>query len=230
MKRKPVSAGEFMAELNADPAYEERRFAQEEAQTARIHAVAAITAPLLDELAANGYSITGLHELAQRYAPLPASVVAALLDWLPRVGDPGVQEEIVRALAAANAPFPGVVLTELFEATPVELLRWAIANTIAEARPTGVDTWVAQALLNEQYGRAREMLTLAAARLVDRENANAILQSLLDEFPLHVPMALGEIGDERAARLLEARLEGAKGAQRKELESALRRIRKRRRP
>jgi HEAT repeat protein len=230
MKRKAMSAAEFMAELNADPAYEEKRFAQEEAQAARGQAIAVATAPLRRELAVHGYSVTAVHELAQRYAPLPPSVVGMLLVWLPRMTDTGVQEEIVRVLAAAKDPFPGAVLVELFEATPVELLRWAIANTIAEARPTGIAEWVAQALLDKRYGKAREMLALATARLVDRERANVILQSLLDDLPLHVPLALGEVGDEHAARLLEERLKGAKGAQRKELERALRRIRKKRGP
>jgi hypothetical protein len=228
MKRKTTSAAAFMAELNADPVYEERRYAQEQAQAARDRAVAEIARPLLRELAIAGAPVTALHELPARYAPLPSSIVRVLLDWLPRIPDAHVQEQMIRALAAAKDPFAGTVLVELFDASQIELLRWAIANTIAEARPTGIAAWVAQALVDKRNGKAREMLALASARLLDRARATLLLQSMLDELPLHAAKALGEVGDEAVARVLEERLRKAKGVQRKELEHAIRKIRRKR--
>src|SRR5689334_6516791 len=130
MKRKTMSAAEFMAERNADPEYEKKRFAREEALAARAEAIARAAAPVLQELAAQGCMVVSLDELALRYAPLPGSITRTLLEWLSRVTDAAVQEQIVRALAAVREPFSGATLARLFEGTQVESLRWAIANTI----------------------------------------------------------------------------------------------------
>jgi hypothetical protein len=99
---------------------------------------------------------------------------------------------------------------------------------LAEAQPIGLESWLAQAIGNPAYGKAREMLALAVARHVPREEAIPILLDVLEDLPGHVAMALGKIGDVRVLEALESQRAVTSGWTRKEIDKAMRSIERRR--
>ena len=201
---------EFLAELNADPEYVKRRTKQEDERVLREAEIALMTRPLLHELRTDGYPLTTIGELLPRYAPLPDKIVQILLSWLPKLSDVHVKEHLIRALAAPAQPFDGGALVRAFEETDSKELQYAVANTLAEARATGVTEWVLRTTARPEVGRPRELLALAAARLAG-EDANPILLGLLEELPAHAALALTESGAEPELRALEARYATAEG-------------------
>jgi hypothetical protein len=54
--------------------------------------------PVLDQLAQLGYQLRGLSDLRHQGKPWK-SALPILLNWLPKIDDPGVKEDIVRGLS-----------------------------------------------------------------------------------------------------------------------------------
>jgi hypothetical protein len=145
-KRRPMTAAEVLKHRGADPAYQQRRAEQDAAVVRRQAEVDAATRPLLDSLAAIGLPVKRLADLPERYAPLPDPAVRALLGALPEIQNVRAQDLIARALATSAVPFDGKPLAQLFEPADSPDLRWAIANTLSEAKAQGVTDWVLKAL------------------------------------------------------------------------------------
>lgn len=226
-RRKSKLASEFLSELESDPEYVSRRQAHELAGAAREQEIEQAGRELRERLAAIGYPVATLDEIVQRYAPLPREVVTVLLDALRRVESTAAQEQIVRALGASGVSFSGDSLVELFNRTDSDSLRYAVANTMAEAPVTGIGLWVLQAAQDEQIGTARQLLLLAAARHNAAPVANPVLLGLLDQLPGHAAMALAETGGHREIRELERKYEEARGWEREQIGRALSVIRRR---
>lgn len=220
-KRKSKSAADFLAELNADPEHVARRNAQEDARVLREAEIRTVIQPLLEQLLAAGYPVASLDTLVTSYEPLPAPVVALLLDWLPEVNDTAVQEQIVRALGASAVPFDGDPLVALFDSTDSGAVRYAIANTMAQAPVRGVGPWVLKAVQDPNYGTAREMLALAAARHNAATVANPVLVGLLDQIPGHAALALAETGHRHELEVLERKYAAASGWVKQEIGRAM---------
>lgn len=222
-----MTAAEFMAQRREDPDFVARERAAEDALASRKRDVARILQPLVAELNDIGYAISDLRDLVRGYAPLPDDAVGVLLAWMPRIRDLAVKEQVIRSLGASAKTFPGAELIATFEATESEPLRWAIANTISLAVPRGLERWLAGALSNERYGNARQMLVIAAARMLSPSEANTLILPLISQMPLHVAKALAETGGSRELHILEERLGTATGIERKALQRAIRKIEKR---
>ena len=222
-----LTASELMTQLLSDRDFLAKKAERERDQADREAAFRSSAQPVLRDLACVGITLSDLEELPRKYAPLVPQVVEVLLRWIPGVEDERVQEHLVRALAASGEPFDGRPLVDLFEKSQSEVLRWAIANTLAEARPLGISDWLVSAVTGSSYGQPREMLLLAMARLVPVEPAKEMLRSLFDEFPGHAAMAFGEIGTPDDIGLLELKRRATKGWVRKEIDKAIRRIRSR---
>jgi hypothetical protein len=222
-KRQTLTAAEFAAQLATNPEYQ----AGIAAQAARAAAIEAEAQPIVADLRAAGFSVSSVGELRLRYMPLPGTAVGILLRWLPRVTAAPLQDAIARDLANVTEPFNVQPLIALFERTSSESLRWSIANTLAELRPLDARGWIIQALERPEYGRAREMLLLALARIAPRDVANPVLLRHLDEMPGHVALGLAESGGMAEAEALRHKATREKGWVRKELQRAIRRIEKR---
>lgn len=223
-KKQSLTAAEFVAQLQQDPEYVRQQEAHQQELAALAERRAELLEPVLADLARAGYSTSALDDLVRQYAPLPENVSTILLGWLPRIEDPFVQEQLVRALAAGRR-FDGRALVALFERTDSALLRWAIANTIAQARPEGVVEWLRTAVVNRALGDARQMLPLALARLDEPVVANAILREVFDELPGHVALAWAESGGVAELNLLRNKRNVApKDWVRKEIDKAIRAI------
>lgn len=225
-KRKAKSAADFVAELNADPEYVRRRSEEEDARVSREAEIQVITQPLLEELRAAGYPLATIDELLWRHAPLPEPVVRSLLHWLPQLSDTSVKEQVVRALGASAQPFDGRALVQQFEDCDSDAVRYAVANTLAASRATGVTDWILTAIARPESGTAREMLALAAARLAG-EDANPVLLKLLEELPGHAALALAETGGEQELRALETKYLTSEGWVKQQIGRAVSVIRRR---
>jgi hypothetical protein len=222
-KRETLTAAEFAAQLANDSEYQAKVAAQKE-HAAVIEAEAK---PILADLAAVGVNIGSIDELRRSYAALPRPVVDVLLRWLGQLSNPALQEAIVRDLAGVQEPFDVHPLLTLFEQTASQSVRWAIANTLAELRPLDAREWVIGALDRAEFGRAREMLPLALARIAPSGVANAVLVKHLDDMPAHVAIGLAESGGPAEAELLRRKANSEKGWIRKELTRAIRKIERR---
>lgn len=215
-KRDWMTAGELLARLDQDPEYQQRMAEQEQARLAHVAGMRTALDPILDDLRDVGIVVEEWNEVVSHYAPLSEPVVTALLRWLPRVQDAQVQEAIVRALAAApTVRFDGRALAQLFESTESEALRWAIGNTLSCTNPAGVEEWVQYAVQNRAFGKSREMLAIALARLVPADIANPMLLSLLGELPIHAAMGLALSGTPNELGALEAARDQTKGSTKK---------------
>ncbi|MCM3874434.1 MAG: hypothetical protein ND895_27400 [Pyrinomonadaceae bacterium] len=226
-KDKPITAEELMAKLRRDPEFVAREKSRAQEQALNVARFEALAAPILQDLDAIGVTPSSLDRLAHEYAPLSADVVAVLMNWIPRTTDRYLQESLIRPLGATGVSFNGKALIEAFENTGSEGLRWAISNTIAEARPTGVTDWLIGVVQDPAYGNARQMLCLAVARLASEQTANDVLISIFDQLPGHVALALAESGGRRELKLLREMRTKYKGWIRKEIDKAVRAIAKR---
>lgn len=226
-KKKRITAEELLNQLQRDPEFMARQAKRDRDLEQREVRSKQLVAPVLKELERLGYQVFSLEDLPRKYAPLTGEIAEVLLRWLVRIDEERVQEQIVRTLAAARASFDGSGLTRLFEQTKSGALRWAIANTLAEARPTGVGDWVSDALARQDYGEARQMLPLAVARLHAPTDANRVLRQSIDEMPGHVAMGLAESGGQEELRLLESKRETVAGWEKKEVDKAVRSIQRR---
>jgi hypothetical protein len=149
------------------------------------------------------------------------------LRWIPFIHYEPLSEALVRVLAATKEEYDARPLVEVFERTKDSSLRWAIANTLSCTKPIGVADWVLKALENPSYGRAREMLCIAAARLAGRERATPILKKIFDEFPGHVALAWRRIGEEEELEFLKSKVTDEKGFPNNEIRKTIASIEKR---
>lgn len=222
-KSQKLTAAGLLAQLADDPQYQKKLAAQQR----RVAEIEAAARPILADLEMAGFSVRSIDELLATHSPLPSEAVQILLRWLGRLTVPSLQDLIVRGLAYVEEPFDVRPLLALFEQTSSESLRCVIANTLAELRPLNVVEWVSQALNNREYGRAREMLPLALARIAPNNVANAILLEHLEEMPGHVALGLAESGCDAEKEAMKRKALSEKGWVRRELKRAVNRIEKR---
>lgn len=226
-KTTNLTSQELLARLSQDPEFlanEERRAKERVLREAQHRE---IEKPVLQNLESLGLKVSSIADLVRDYAPLGPEVTGPLLSWIPRIENESVNEGLVRALAAAAEPFDGHALIEAFEKTQSEEFRWAIANTMAEGRPYGVADWLMEVVPDPSYGKAREMLVLALARLVVSRRANDVLLAVFDQLPGHAAAGLAEAGGLRELKVLRDMREKYKGWVKKEIDRAIRSITKR---
>ena len=220
-KTRNPTAQELLARLRQDREFlanEERRAKKKALREAKHHD---IERPVLADLESLGIKVPSIHDLVRDYAPLEPEVSNLLLRWIPLIKNESVKEQLVRALAASAEPFDGRPLIDALENTQSEELRWAIANTIAEGRPYGVADWLMSVVPDPSYGKAREMLLLAIARLVLNRQANDVLLDVFDQLPGHAAIALAESGDLRELEALKEKRDKYNGWVREEIDRAI---------
>lgn len=213
VKKKPVTAEEFMATLRGDQVYMDKIHAQ--ATTAA--EIEGVERGVMSALASRGYPAASLKELQDKFAPFPTHLANDLVEMLSRVSNTNVLEAIVRTLGAARCEFDTSPLAELFDETDVPSLRWAIANTISETRPTELASWLLSRAQDHRLGQAREMLPLAVARTLPPDIANPVLVRLLGEIPGHAALGLAESGGPGELAALKQAYHRAQGWDREQI-------------
>lgn len=223
-KRGSITAGELNERLAKDAEYQARLAAQD----AHAELIRRQEEPLLEELRYVGATADSLEDMVKKYAPLPAEISSVLLGYLDAPLAPGLIEAIVRALGAAGEPFDPSPLRDLFESTQSDLLRWAIANTLAELRPLGLRDWLAATIVKSELGTSRQMLTLAVARTFPAREACDLLMQVYADLPGHVALALGECGEEKELEFLRSEVTKVpRGWIKAEIEKSIKRIQRR---
>ena len=149
--KAPMTAKELMDQLAADPEYQQIRAKKNEKSRRLREQLELIEQRMLIRLEEAGFSGDSIESIVKKYAPLPAVVVGILLECLKECSEGRIQESLVRALGAAEHPFDGQLLTQLFAATSSEGLRFAILNTIALIRPTSIEELLETVRENDYY-------------------------------------------------------------------------------
>ena len=180
---KQVNALDFVNRLAVDPEYQSRIADGDERWRQQVAARMAKLQPLLLELRDAGIEVSSPEELLS-CGRIDDRVVKILFNWLCRDGlDSIIQSSILTGLRRPKRPYSGAPLIRLWEATTSEAMKWEIAYTIAEAKPTGVSDWLLQELSKPQNGTAREWLFIAAAKLAPESEANERIIASFDDVP-----------------------------------------------
>ena len=228
-KRKGMTAGELMKKLRRDPKFREMQRRKAERHARDIAPSLVIEQKVLAELASVGVEAGSLADLRDRGNVAPEAV-AVLLGWFRRGGEdcpPNMKIALASAVGAAAEPFDGCDLAREFDETDNATLRWTIANAISCSHPTGISEWLCARLEDTSLGSSREMLAIAAASMLEREQANGVLLRVFHELPSHCAEGLGASGGECELDFLQAQLTRYKGWVRREIEKAVSRIRRR---
>ncbi len=152
-KKNWKMAQELMAELNSNPDFLRRKAEKEQRRKEREEHFGAMERPIVDQVRARGFDASSITEAVKRYSPLPDEIVAVFLNGVENSADLKLLETLIRGLGAAAHPFDGRPLVKCYETFKDDNLRWAIANTIALARPHSIDDWIEDALHNPVLGK-----------------------------------------------------------------------------
>jgi HEAT repeat protein len=162
--------------------------------------------PILADLRRIGYDVETLGQLPSRGRRL-RDAVPILLEWLPRVTDPGVRESLVRALSVREAR-PAAIgpLVREFEETENDMHRWAVGNALEVVADDRAFDDLERIVREPRYGKAREMVVMALGNMKKRrDDALRLLTELLDDDELaqHALLGLEKLGDPRAIPAVE---------------------------
>ena len=183
---------------------------------------------ILAELATAGFRVQSLADLRQSGRRYPEAV-PVLLRWLPRVCDPRLEEEVVRALsvpwARPAATGPLLARFRLVDAAvdPTGLgLRWVIGNALEVLFDDAHFPEFAELATDRDFGRARQMVVLGLGKSARPEAVDVLLDLLSDsEVDGHAIMALGKLRAPAARAGLEGKLNDGRPWVRREARKAL---------
>ncbi len=182
-------------------------------------------APVVNALQAAGFPVGTIADLFNKKLNY-RNAIPILVEWLPRVSNRDVKEDIVRALSVKWAVAAGPLLVAEFRRAADDLgLGWAIGSALETIANDEIADALLELAMNPAYGRAREMVVLGLAKLKD-ERVGSVLLNLLgdDEVVGHATIALGKQASKAARPQIEPLLKHPKAWVRKEARKALSRI------
>lgn len=164
-------------------------------------------------------------------------ITPLLLDLFQAASDPMVRLEIGRKLLFSKNPEVEKMLLEAFvKDVPPSVIgydsyRWGIGSlleAVSSKKSSNVDSYLAIAT-DKAYGKSREMVVLALAKLSDAKIDDVLISLLKDEQVCgHAVIALGKRRVTKAASLIRSFELDAKPWVRREASKALRAIEKHR--
>lgn len=193
---RPKSAAELMEELQRDPEFAERQRQQEIDRQRSLEAYRVTAGGVVAELASVGFEVEAVGDLRRPGTPY-AAAVPVLIRWLPRVSEAAVKEDIVRTLSVPWARDAVPVLLSEFEQTDnahASGLCWAIGNALEVLATDEIADALIRLATDRRYGKSREMIVLALAKLSAERVTRVLLGLLTDEDVAgHAVMALGRL-------------------------------------
>lgn len=183
-------------------------------------------APVLEDIRARGLVVGSVADLFNKKLDY-RKAIPVLVDWLPRVDNRDVKEDIVRALSvkwAKGTPAPRMLVAEFERARDPDNvgLRWAIGNALEVLASDDLAEDLMRLACERRYGRAREMVVLALGKLKDPRVTDVLVNLLGDEEVVgHAVSALGKLRAGKARSHIEPLLEHPKAWVRKEARKAL---------
>ena len=140
--------------------------------------------PIIKELRKAGFDVAnGVGELYAKKINYQ-SAIPILVDWLPKISNPDVKEDIVRALSVKWAKHAAPLLVTEFEQAEDETgigLRWAIGNALEVLADDAIADDMIRLAQSRQYGRAREMVVMGLGKLKHPDMASILIKLLEDE-------------------------------------------------
>jgi hypothetical protein len=223
--RQSMLATHPLEEFAASPAEdrERERLAAIHAWRARYDSDAAA---IIHELRGAGFDVTSVGDLYNRKLNYQKAM-PYLVAWLPRVTNPIVKEDIVRALSvkwARDTAAPKLLVTEFEQAEdPTDAgLRWAIGNALEVLANDGIAEGLMKLAADRRYGKAREMVVVGLGKLKDARVADVLMELLADDEVVgHAVMALGKLRAKTVRSRIEPLLNHPKTWVRKEAKRAL---------
>lgn len=144
-KRKPITASELMAKLEADPEWVARSDARERDREAQEQICAADEAELVQEIQNAGYDIDSIWDLVnntphpileRRFLGEYQPAYPILVRHLDITHRKETREGIIRALTVKDGGFEvETALLECFHRETDDNLRWVLANALRTAMP-----------------------------------------------------------------------------------------------
>lgn len=199
----------------------------EERERERLAAIArnkVDAAPVVEALRGVGFQVESVADLFRNNADY-RSAVPILLEWLPRVANLDVKQDIVRALSVKWARHAAPLLIAEFEKADDPTgtgLRWAIGNALEVLANDEIAGGMIQVATDRRYGRAREMVVVGLGKLKDARVTDVLLNLLADDEVVgHAVMALGKLRATVARSRIEPLLKHPKPWVRREAKKAL---------
>ncbi len=184
--------------------------------------------PILAALEAVGFAVRSVADLRHSGARY-REAIPVLVDWLPRVADPKVKGEIVRALSVPWAkPLAIEPLLREFRhlqasADPTGTgLRWTIGNALEVLFADAELEAFTDLARDERYGKARQMIVLGLGKS-KRPEVVEVLLNLIDDPDVdgHAVKALGKLKAPSARSALENKLTDSRAWVRSEARKGL---------
>jgi hypothetical protein len=201
-----------MARLQLDPEYRRRQDLMEVEMEANRFAYRRAAAGVLEGLKQKGFDVQSVGELRVRGrlgGGEYRDAIPVLLQWLPKVTDKRVKEDILRTLSVAWAGqvVASVFLSE-FQLCEDEYLRWVIGNGLGATADESMLPDLIRLARDGRYGPSRTMIVLALGRFAGRPVV-AALTDLLDDrdVVMFAIMALGKLKAAEARSRIESFLE-----------------------
>jgi hypothetical protein len=218
----PKTAAELMAELERDPEYVARIKAQQEQRSRAMEQSLRDARPILLDLASAGFHVDTVADLFNRKMNYERAI-PILLSWLPRISDPAVKEDVIRALTVRWAKgVAALPLVQEFRRASSEAMRWAIANALSVVADDTVFDDIVQLVRDIRNGKSREMLTLALGNMTNPQAVSVLTDLLNDEQVVgHAIMALGMLKAKDARPSIEKLARHPKKWIRKEVQRTL---------
>jgi hypothetical protein len=184
--------------------------------------------PILLELREAGFDIDWVSDLYNKRLNYK-DAIPVLLNWLPRIDNKAVKEDIVRSLSvpwARKTIAPKLLVEEFRKPENTGLgLKWAIGNALSVVADETVCTSIMEMIRDESYGKAREMLVVSLGNMKLFEVEDFLIKLLKDE-NLHgyAIMALGKLRSKKSRPEIELFLTHSKTWVRNEAKKALKKI------
>jgi len=184
-KSGPTTADELKAGLEQDPSYIARLREDDRRQEENRICYRIAAEPVLQDLRDIGYEVETIGELVEKEYPARGpykDAVPILMKWLPKVEYDALKEDIVRTLsvpwAKDAAPF---LVSEFRCAGEGRGLRWVVGNALSVVATPAIFPDLVQLVRNREYGKDREMLALALAKVKTKESVDVLVELLEDE-------------------------------------------------
>ena len=179
--RKPITAGELMAELQADPKWVAEKEKRDQALREHKAELTRAELPLTRDLHLAGVFVSSAWDLVNTRESYPAAI-PVLLEHLSRPYPERIREGIGRALAVPYAKAGWLTVLKAFQAetdTTTTGVKWALALALGAMGADDVLNDVIPLLLDNALGRNRVPLIPVLGR--SREpRAREILEQLRD--------------------------------------------------
>lgn len=181
---------------------------------------------IINNLREVGLDIHDIDDLMRIKEPLSDSVINVLITGLQNTKDESLQEFIIRGITGQRLNIDSNILLKLYDSTPNEYLRWAIANCIAESEVANGDlkVWLKHKVQSE----GNEILFLAASHYLNHKEVLPLLMKGLYKHNDVIYEAIGEIGTLNELPVLEEEInKKINSHSKKQLNKAIKKIKRR---